>query len=306
MNRTIGRTGAGVLCALGCETLYGLSYVFTKLATSAGADGLELLAWRFLAAFAAMSLCAAFGLIRADLRGKSVRPLLIVALCCPVLYFAAETIGISRTTASESGVFLACIPVAALIASSLLLRESPTRAQRAGIAVTLGGALVTVFAASAGASFSPVGYAALTGAVVAYALYCVAVRKTRGFSDAEITFAMMFAGAAVFGAAALARALKTGTARELLTFPLRDWRFAASTVFQGLGSGGLAFFLNNAAIARIGVNRCASFIGVSTVVSIIAGAALLGERLIVAQMSGAAIIIAGVLIANVGKGDIQK
>ena len=29
----------GCLCALGCESLYGLSYVFTKLATSAGADG---------------------------------------------------------------------------------------------------------------------------------------------------------------------------------------------------------------------------------------------------------------------------
>ena len=58
MKGTIGRAGAGVLCALGCETLYGLSYVFTKLANSAGADGLELLAWRFWAAFAFLATSA--------------------------------------------------------------------------------------------------------------------------------------------------------------------------------------------------------------------------------------------------------
>ena len=288
----------GCICALGCETLYGLSYVFTKLAVSAGAETAPLLAWRFFVGFAVMSVFAAARLMRVNLGGRSLRPLLLVALCYPVVYFIAETTGIRLTTASESGVFLACIPVAALIASSLILRESPTRAQRTGIAVTLGGALLTVFAASAGATFSPIGYAALTGAVVSYALYCVAVRKTHGFTDAEITFAMMAAGAVVFGTAALVKALRFGTAIELLTFPLRDWRFAASTVFQGVASGAGAFFLNNAAIARIGVNRCASFIGVSTVVSIAAGAALLGERLTAAQLIGAAIIIAGVMIAN--------
>ncbi|MBQ8090545.1 MAG: EamA family transporter, partial [Pyramidobacter sp.] len=103
----------------------------------------------------------------------------------------------------------------------------------------------------------------------------------------------------VFGAAAVIRACADGSARELLTFPFRDVRFAAATVFQGLGSGALAFFLSNAAIARIGVNRCASFIDVSTFVSIAAGALLLGERLSSAQAVGAVIIVAGVMIANV-------
>lgn len=291
----------GCLCALGCETLYGLSYVSTKLATSAGAEAAEMLAWRFAVAFAALCACAASGLIRLDWKGKSLRPLLRVALCCPVVYFVAETAGIRLTTASESGVFLACIPVASLLASSLILRERPSRTQKSGIAVTLAGVLVTVLAANATASLSPPGYAALIAAVAAYALYSVFVRACRGFTDAQITFVMMALGALVFGASAFVRALTAGSVRELLAFPLRDARFAAATIFQGLGSSALAFFLNNAAITRIGVNRTASFIGVSTVVSIAAGAALLGERFTFAQAVGAAVIIAGVTIANVGK-----
>lgn len=54
--------------------------------------------------------------------------------------------------------------------------------------------------------------------------------------------------------------------------------FGMAVLYQGVGCSVLAFFLSNVAIARIGVNRTASFIGVSTVVSIAAGALLLGER----------------------------
>lgn len=63
-----------------------------------------------------------------------------------------------------------------------------------------------------------------------------------------------------------------------------------------LGCSVLAFFLSNTAITKIGVNRTASFIGVS----IAAGALVLGERFTAGQLAGAAAILAGVYIANAG------
>lgn len=99
----------GSLCAIGCEVLYGMSYIFTKQATT-NASALSLLGWRFLLAFLAMSLLVGVGILKVDLKGKSLKPLLLVSLFSPVIYFIGETIGISHTTASESGVFLACIP----------------------------------------------------------------------------------------------------------------------------------------------------------------------------------------------------
>ena len=56
--------------------------------------------------------------------------------------------------------------------------------------------------------------------------------------------------------------------------------------------------LSNAAIAKIGVNKTSSFIGVSTIVSILAGALALGEPLSVGQIVGTAVIVAGVYTAN--------
>ena len=287
----------GCLCALGCETLFGLSYVMTKWA-SAQVSALALLGWRFVLGALVMGLCAALGLVKLQLKGKKKAPLLRVALLHPVLYFIGETLGIRLTTASESGAFLACIPVVSLAASALILQKKPGRRQLAGILVTLLGVLITVLAVEAAASLSPTGYALLLMAVLAYALYSVLVEKADGYSSEEITFVMLLAGAAVFGTLAVARACVGGGLGLLLSLPLRDARFLTAILYQGVGCSVLAFFLSNVAIARIGVNRTSSFIGVSTVVSILAGMLLLGEGFSAMQMLGAAVILVGVYAAN--------
>ena len=158
-SKTLDNT-AGVLCALGGETLFGLSIIFTKQVTEY-ADALSLLGWRFLIAFVVMSLCLLLGLIKIDLRGKPLKPLLLVALWSPCIYYVAETVGVMYTTASESAVFFACIPVISLVASTLLLKEKPSKTQAAGILITFAGILVTVFAVSAASSLSVPGYAFL-------------------------------------------------------------------------------------------------------------------------------------------------
>lgn len=166
----------GCLSALGCEILFGLSYIFTKDATKA-ASVFALLGWRFLIAVIVMSICVAIGVVKIHLKEKSLKPLLIVALLSPVIYFIGETFGISMTTASESGAFLACIPIVSVVASTLILKRKPTRFQIVGILVTLVGVLITVFAVGTLASFSIGGYIMLSIAVVSYALYSVFVEK---------------------------------------------------------------------------------------------------------------------------------
>ncbi|WP_390410341.1 DMT family transporter [Lacticaseibacillus jixiensis] len=287
----------GSLAALGCEALYGLSYIFTKKATDV-ASPLALLGWRFLVAFVVMSALILVGVIHVSFKGKRLRPLLLVALFDPVLYFIGETFGISHTTASESGVFLACIPVAALLASALILHKYPTRLQVIGVLITLIGVIVTVLAAGASASLSLIGYLFLLLAVLTYALYSVYVDKASAYTGIEITYIMLAAGAVVFVSMALIEALVQGNTQALLSLLVTHPSFTVAVLYQGIGSSVFALFLSNYAIAHIGVNKTASFIGVSTVVSIIAGVVMLGETFSSGQLIGAAIIICGVYTAN--------
>ncbi|MGI6728262.1 MAG: DMT family transporter [Anaerovoracaceae bacterium] len=287
----------GCLCALGCETLFGLSYIFTKQATS-HVSALALLGWRFLIAILVMSLCAITGIIKVNLKGKKLKPLLMVALFSPSIYFIGETVGISYTTASESGSFLASIPVVSLLASTLILREKPAKKQVAGILVTLAGVFVTVFAVGVATSFSVLGYVMLTVAVISYALYSVFVEKASYYTGAEVTYVMLISGAIIFGILAVMEAIVGGTVNTLIKLPFADKGFLVAILYQGIGCSVLAFFMSNVAIAKIGVNRTSSFIGVATVVSIIAGILVLKEHFSIVQMVGAIMIIAGVYIAN--------
>ena len=124
------------------------------------------------------------------------------------------------------------------------------------------------------------------------------VEKAAGFTEAEITYMQLCAGAMVFVVTALVKGFAKGTAVELITLPFSNIHFLIAVLYQGIGCSILAFFMSNAAIARIGVNRTSSFIGASTVVSILAGMLILGEPFSLMQLVGAVIIIAGIYTAN--------
>ena len=287
----------GCLCAAGCEVIFGLSYVLTKLVTDSASE-LSLLCWRFLFAFITMTICLLLGLIKINLKGKKIGPLLVITLFDPVLYLLGETIGISHTTASESGIVLACIPVVSLLASTLILHKKPGKKQIIGILITLFGVFITVVAVGVSASFSSLGYAALFLAVVSYALYSVFVEKYNNYTSTEVTYLMVAGATIVFCIAALIDGIMNHSLESLITLPFHNSSFLISTLFQGICCSFLAFIFSNMAIAKIGVNRTSSFIGISTVVSIIARVFFLHEGFTAYQLVGAIIIVAGIYVAN--------
>ena len=84
----------------------------------------------------------------------------------------------------------------------------------------------------------------------------------------------------------------------LLRLPFADGGFLVPLLWLAFCSSICGFFLANVALAKAGVNRTASFIGVATAGAIVVGAILLGESFTVAQTVAAAVIVFGVWIAN--------
>jgi len=287
----------GCTCAILCEVLFGLSYLFTKQITES-VSALTLLGWRFILAFLIMSIFVLVKMIPVNLQGKRLLPLFAIAILQPVIYFTAETFGISMTTASESGAFMACIPIAALIASALVLKKKPTKWQTTGVSITLVGIIICVLAKGLDASFNPIGYLMLLIAVISYSLYVVTVERTGEFTSAEKTYMMLAFGAAVFAGVALIENLLAGTMAEFISLPFKDANFFFSVLYLSVGCSVLGFFLANVAISHIGTNRTASFVGISTVVSILAGIIFLKESFTTLQIIGTVFVIGGVYVAN--------
>ena len=287
----------GCLCAAGAEILHGMSYAFTKQSTNV-AGVFFILGWRFLIAAAVMTVCIAAGLIKVRYKGKPLLPLFRVILLCPCVYFLGETLGISRTTSTECGIFVACIPVISLIASALILKNRPSGLQVVGIVTTLIGMVTCVAAAGLTSSLSVPGYLFLTVAVLSYSLYFVCVDKASAYTGVELAYAMQLAGAVLFTALALFEAVRKGNVSELVCLPFRDNSFLIAVLYLGIGCSVFAFWLSNVAIEKLGVNRAASFIGVATLVSVLTGTLMLKESLTPLQIVGAVLIVLGVYMAN--------
>ena len=241
------RRARAAAAAVTTEFFYGISFIFTKDAT-ARVDPFTLLGWRFLVALAVLLLLWAAGVVRLRITAATVRPLLVLALLQPLLYYVAETFGVARTTASESGLILSAIPVVALLASVGVLRLHPTRPQVVGILVTLAGVVLSVVAGGLRAGFDVWGYLFLVGAVVSYSLYSVFAQLWSHAREIDKTFVMVASGAIVFGGVSLVRHAADGTLAALVTLPAHDPRFAGSVVFLALGPTIAAFFLQNVAI----------------------------------------------------------
>ena len=167
-----------------------------------------------------------------------------------------------------------------------------------GIIITLIGVIITVTAVGISSSLSILGYGFLLLAVFSYSLYSVFVEKASEYTGMEITVAMLSIGALVFVVIAICKSCINGNINNLM-LPFKESAFVAAVLYQGIGCSIGAFFLSNIAIANIGVNKTASFIGISTVVSIVAGVLILQENFNMYQVFGGAAIITGVYTANI-------
>ena len=74
--------------------------------------GLALPSGRTWFDIAVLLVLVALKVVRLRIGRATLLPLLVLAVFQPVVYYVAETFGVMRTTASESGVITSAIPVA--------------------------------------------------------------------------------------------------------------------------------------------------------------------------------------------------
>lgn len=303
MNDAGGRSRIvrGNLYALVSICFFGFSYLFTKNITEE-VSALTLLSWRYLTALIVMSILIAFRVISIDLKGKTLKPLLKIAVLVPVIYFIGETYGIQLTTASESGCIVASIPAVTMLLSALILKQMPTGKMIAGIAITITGVVICVLSKGMSVSFNPLGYLMLIMGVVSYGLYGVFSRKEDRFTSVEKTYVMMALGAVVFTVLAVCERLAAGggaaSIAELAVLPVTSRIFLITILYTGIGCSVISFLLQNLAIEMIGPTKTVAYAGITTLISIVSGIVILGETFTMAQVVGAALIIGGVYIVN--------
>ena len=302
MERQIKLATLGALIG---NSIFGFSFMFSRMALGITTPFVMLM-HRFILAAALLCVISLFCARRGDwrgadggihwlrfsLRGKSLLPLLALGVVQPVMYFLCESYGISMTNATFSGVIIALVPIVALAAGALVLREIPSCAQVLWSLLSIAGVVLMTLQQSTEGAIRPLGVAMLFGAVLSGVTFNILSRRMSAqFSALERTTVMMVVAAAVF---TLLAVFECRQDLSLLTAPLADQAFLASMVYLAVLSSIMAFLFINFASNTLPVAKTTAFCNLTTAISMFAGVVFLHEPFGALSLVASVMIILGV------------
>lgn len=286
----------GMLAAAVAYCIFGLSYLFSTLALNAAGDPILLLAVRFMITFAALNALVLTGAMKLSLRGKNLLPAILLGLLQPVLYFVFENYGLMYTSTAFTGMVSSVSPIFTAMLGAVMLREMPTPRQWLFICVSIAGVMMVSLGANEGEN-TVLGCVCLLLAYFSGSFYSILVRRlSRTFSAFELTYIMFTVGFGFFGIFAC---VKYGAALPgVLGGLMREPRFIGSALYLGLLASVCAYMLANYSLRHLPVARSTIFTSFSTVVSVLSGVVIMGDRFTLVSGVAFALMLAGVWGVN--------
>ncbi len=204
----------------------------------------------------------------------------------------AFTSGVSLTTASETALIYAGVPVWGMILGASLGLERPTLLAVLGVALAFVGVGVVVYSSLGEEASSFIGDLLVVVATVCWASYAVlSLPLLRRYTPLTIACYTMLFG----GLAAVPVALPSFFGSPWGAVSLTSW---AATAYSTLLVAAYGFFAWQRGVSRIGANRVLVYQYLIVLIGVVAGVMLLGESLTVNKLIGGAVILLGVYLAR--------
>jgi drug/metabolite transporter (DMT)-like permease len=292
------RSALPIFAGITASSIFGLSFMFSSVALKI-VDTFTLLSFRFLLAFAIMSLLVLTKVIKVNYKEKNLKSLFILGLMQPIVYFIFETYGIKNSSSSIAGVMIALIPITVALFSAYFLKEKPTSLQWMFIITSVIGVIfIILMSGNSSGSANFMGVICLLIAVLSATIFNLLSRKlSKEFNPIEITYYMMGLGAITFTLMSIIQHITKGTLSQFF-HPLANKSFILSLMYLGILSSIIAFLFINYSLSKLEASKSAILGNFSTIVSIIAGVVFLKEDFRLFHLIGSALILIGVWGTN--------
>lgn len=286
----------GHLLALFTICVWGTTFIATKVLLKAFTP-IEILFMRFLIGYFLLLLMNHQGL---SVSNKKQELYFIGAgLTGVTFYFLLENIALTYTYASNVGIIIATAPFFTAILGRMFLKEEKLKTGFfVGFLTSITGIILISIHGSSAFSLNPKGDILAFLAAFVWACYSVLVKKIGSFGISIIQstrhiffYGILFMIIPVF----------------LMGFEWKLERFSnpiylGNMLFLGVGASALCFVTWNLAVKLLGAVRTAVYLYLSPVVTILASAIILGEKITVISVIGAGLVFVGLLLSDKGKG----
>ena len=290
-------------CGVTGNVIWGASYLFTRIAQQEAPPMVQM-SLRFLLAFLLLNLMMLFGWEKIRLRGKNLRPLIVLS-CVEPIYFFFESYGIYYSNSTFAGVTLAIVPVIAIGMGVLILKEYPTRKQFLLCFVPIAGVILVTIAGSGLGAVQPIGVVLVFGACLFAAFYRVYNKDSSAeFTAFERSYFVIGMCMLVFTVAALC--MECG---DLTPFAaaLHSKRFVLSTLVLSVFCSVAANILVNYSASILPMAIFSNQGSLITVCAMFLGIIFLDEPTNAMSLVGSAMVLVGLfLIARVSGENSRK
>ncbi len=279
------------LLALLTVSIWGVTFVSTKILIGAGLTPTEIFILRFALAY----LCI-IAVSHSRLWSDSIKDELLMCvagLTGGSLYFIAENSALAITLASDVSLLICTAPIFTMLLGRIFLHVPLRQRMAAGSLIALCGVGLVVLNGTLNLGLNPLGDALTLAAALLWAAYCIVLKMLgQRYHTLFITRKVFFYG--LLSSAIFLAFEPRQFDPHLLLAPA----VYGNLLFLSIVASMLGYIMWNRAVKSLGAEKTANYIYCIPLVTILAAVLFLGEPFTVHTAIGAALIIGGVVLAE--------
>ena len=278
--------------ALFVVLMWGTTFVSSKVLLNSGLLPADIFFVRFVIAYLCM-LCLSHKRLFANSIADELT-LVGLGLMGGSIYFLVENMALLHSTASNVSILVSTTPlVTAMLLAIFYKSERLSARQIFGSVMAFVGVVLVVLNGQFILHLNPLGDALALGASFTWGFYSLFMRRIMGRYSADfITRKVFFYGlVTILPYFALVHPLNIGL---LTSGNMTIW---GNLIFLGFVASTGGYLLWNWVMRKLGAVKSTNFIYLQSLVSMVAGHFILGERITFMAIAGAVILIVGMVLA---------
>lgn len=276
------------LGAIVCVSIWGLSFVSTKVLLDNDMGTVEVYVYRFVIAYLCMLVVSHKQLFSHTWRDEGL--FVVCAITSGTLYFIAENTALEHTLVTNVSLLTSMSPLlTALLAGILYKDERPGRGLLIGSMIAFVGVAMVIFNANASLEIRPYGDMLALGAALCWAIYSLILRKLSANYDVYfITRKTFFYGVIT----AIPFMFMEPTIHNPIQLLCKQ-AVLVNVLFLGFGASLISFLLWSVTVKNLGAVKANDYMYFQSIITMIASYFILGEAITAIGILGCLTIIGG-------------
>lgn len=279
------------LLSVAVVLVWGVTFVNSKVLLNHGLQAHEIFTVRFLLAYVCIWTISPRKLFADSLKDEAV--MMLLGATGGSLYFVTENVAVKVGYVNNVSFIVCTAPLLATVLALLFIKEvKATRRLIAGSVMAVIGVALVVFNGQIILKISPMGDALAFAAALCWAVYSLLLRKVSRYSSVFVTRKVFFYG------------LVTVLPWYLVwpwDFPISGFLQPAvwgNLLFLGLVASFACFALWSFTSKKLGALAVSNYVYLNPVSTVVASSIVLDERMTWMAVTGSALILAGLYLAN--------